>query len=143
MIQNPLSVLVINDDNEMRKNLIHSIEKSGHSGDMAGSSVEALMKLSQSDFDLALIDVDLHGEDGIELMGKVKVLYPELGIVAIAEVVSRFDQLRIRKQRVICILIKPFSMKVLRAILDHATKRKDHACDTGNMNFGRGSPKKR
>ncbi len=142
MNKNPLSVLVINDDNDaIKKKLLHLTESSGHSADISGRCDDALLKLSQGNFDLAFIDVNLPDGDGIELIGKAKVLCPELSIVAITGRITRSDELRIREQRVICILIKPFSRKVFQAILDHVARRKGFNCETDNMNFGRDGPK--
>ncbi len=123
MKKNALSVLIIDDDEKIKILLHRSVEKLGHSAEITGSCEEALLKLSQSDFDLAFIEVNLPDGDGAELMSRAKALHPELSVVAISGGLSRNRELRIREQRVNNILIKPFTMKEIQSILDHVVKR--------------------
>lgn len=132
MKNNTLSVLII-DDEDIKKNLVLCIEKSGHLADIAESCEEALIKLTQRHYDLVFIDVNLPDGGGIELMGKAKALYPELRIVAMTGGVERSDEVRIRKHRVIYLLIKPFTGKEIQEILDHVARRKGDALGSDNI----------
>ncbi len=123
MKKNALSVLIIDDDEKIKILLHSSVEKLGHSAEITGSCEEAMLKLSQSDFDLAFIEANLPDGDGTELMSRAKALHPELSVVAISGGLSRNRELRIREQRVNNILIKPFTMKEIQSILDHVVKR--------------------
>lgn len=124
MNKNTLSVLIIEEE-PIRKLLRMLVEQSGHSVDIAGNYMEALRKISHGVFDLILMDIHLSDGNGVELMGKAKSLCPEVAIVAMSGRVSLDEELKIREHRAICILIKPFSKKILQDILDHVTKRKD------------------
>ncbi len=124
-----LNVLVIDDDEQIKRLLLRIINTFGHSADYAGNCQAAIVKLSQNDFDLVLIDVNLPDGDGIELMRKARALYPELDIVAITGNLTRQEEVRIREQRVTCILIKPFSRKLILEILEHVTIRKARICN--------------
>lgn len=66
------SILVVDDEERIRRLLRMYLEKEGYNIDEAEDGETALEKASQSDYDLVLLDVMLPGIDGIEVCAKLR-----------------------------------------------------------------------
>lgn len=66
------SILVVDDEERIRRLLRMYLEKEGYNIDEAEDGERALEKASQSDYDLVLLDVMLPGIDGIEVCAKLR-----------------------------------------------------------------------
>lgn len=121
-----LSVLVVGGEPNSNNRILRSIEQLNHSVEVAETCEEGLHKLYQQNFDHAFIDVHLPDGDGINLMMKAITLFPEIPIVAMGEKLSLKEERRIREQRNILILIKPFPQKFIQQILDHVAWRMEN-----------------
>ncbi|MCK5545006.1 MAG: response regulator [Desulfobulbaceae bacterium] len=128
----PLKVLVVDDDEMVANFMRQVISRLDHLAEIAGGCEEALQKISEADFDLAFVDVNLSDGDGIELINEIRKTFPDISIVAMTGNSSREMEIRVREQRVICFLIKPFEMKEVCYIVGHVLKRKSQALTRGN-----------
>ena len=83
----------------------------------AGSVPEALTVLRQQPVEMLLLDLKLPGGGGLKLLGEVKTLYPETGVVvmtAFATVSSAVEAMRIGAGDY---LTKPFALEELTGVL--------------------------
>jgi len=88
------TVLVVDDDGLTRKNAARAISRLGRRAVTAALPSEALEILQRDRVELAVIDVVLRGESGIDLLRRVRREYPDVIAVAIsgfshAELVQR------------------------------------------------------
>ena len=60
------SILVVDDDTNLRQNIHFIIEKGGMKSAMASSGEEALQRMRTTSFDLVLLDVQMPGMGGLE-----------------------------------------------------------------------------
>src|SRR6185503_18754640 len=75
-------VLVVDDEEELRRAIVEILTLDGFEVDQAGSGEEAADKLSQTAYDVLITDHNLPGKTGVELLEETLVRYPELiGIV--------------------------------------------------------------
>jgi len=61
------NILVVEDEEQMRRLLGHILAKNGYACTLAANGVEARKFLGEKAFDLALCDVNMPGESGIDL----------------------------------------------------------------------------
>ncbi len=61
-------VLVVEDDNRLRKLLVYSIALEGYQTEAASSAEEAINRLAEEKFDIVLTDVNLPGKSGLDLI---------------------------------------------------------------------------
>ena len=64
-------LLVIDDEGDIRHLYAAELEDEGHTVETAGSSAEAIALLRGQAFDLAILDIQLDQESGLELLQKV------------------------------------------------------------------------
>ncbi len=74
----PIKLLIVDDDDDMRDDLVQLFRKQGHEVTAAVSGEDALNKAAHVRFDVALLDLHLPGISGIDVLAKLKEQQPEL-----------------------------------------------------------------
>ena len=115
----PLRVLIVDDEPLARarmRRMLEAIEGVTYAGD-AGSAGEAREALAAQGVDLLLLDIQLPGEDGFELL---RSLEPRPAVVF----VTAFDQYAVRafEENAVDYLLKPFSQPRLAQAIDRARR---------------------
>lgn len=111
----PCSVLLADDSPPVRTILLRTLERSGCAVVEVGSGDEAFSILSRrlASFDLAVLDFDLPGMDGLEIARRVQLERPEFPIV----IVSGNPELQMAETAHLRRLAKPFAMGELVALI--------------------------
>lgn len=120
----PLSVLLADDDENLRVLITHWLEAVGHSVVSAGSAKEASRLFKTGKFDLLVTDILMPDGDGLELISLVKTSQPPPRIVAISgggKYVEGANCLKLaRGWGAHAAVIKPFNREQLLAAVDLA-----------------------
>lgn len=78
------SILVVDDDPEIRSTLKKILEISGHTVHTASSGLEAHKHLQAMPVDLMITDIVMPDQDGLESMRKARELHPDLPVIAMS-----------------------------------------------------------
>ncbi len=70
-------ILVVEDEETLRRNLVRYLEQEGHSVKGLESAETALDAIEREDFDVAIIDLRLPGRDGISLASDLSMRSPD------------------------------------------------------------------
>jgi DNA-binding NtrC family response regulator len=73
-----IKLLIVDDDDDMRDDLVQLFRKQGHEVTAAVSGEDALDKAAHARFDVALLDLHLPGISGIDVLAQLKEQQPEL-----------------------------------------------------------------
>jgi len=76
-----VKVLVVDDDQDLRDNLMEVLSENGFSPDSAENGEIALEKLQDNMFDLVLLDSVMPGMDGLETLPLIKRTYPKTQVI--------------------------------------------------------------
>ncbi len=120
-----LHLLVVDDDNALRRACCEIARSMGFTVHHADSVPAARMVLQQQPIDLLLLDMKLPGGGGLELLGEVKTLYPEIAVLvmtAYATVSSAVEAMKIGASDY---LTKPFAVEDLTAMLERVAERRE------------------
>ncbi len=93
-----LHLLVVDDDDALRRACCEIASGMGFSVHSAGSAPEARAVLQRQSIDLLLLDMKLPGEGGLGLLSEVKILHPEMAVLvmtAYATVSSAVEAMKI------------------------------------------------
>lgn len=113
-----LRVLVVDDEEMVRRILTRYLVAAGHQVDSAVDGTDALRQLSERSYDVALVDVLLPGGvDGLTLLGQVRVSSPELKVIIVTGHGSPEMERTAREQGAVGFLTKPFSLAELGNML--------------------------
>ena len=120
------TILVVDDDPEIRSTLKKLLELSGHSVFTASSGVEAQQCLAKDDVDLMITDIVMPDQDGLENMKAAKLLKPELPIVAMSGGGRLKTENYLRLAKAVgadAVLEKPFDTKTLLQTIQEVLKQ--------------------
>jgi two-component system NtrC family response regulator len=80
-------ILVCDDDDAVRSSLGFLLTKAGYTPNFASRPEDIVKHISEADFDVVLLDmnfsVSINGEEGIELLRKIKLLKPTVPVILI------------------------------------------------------------
>jgi len=111
-------VLVVDDHDEVRKPLVAWLRHLGISAEGAKSPAEALACARVSDHGLAIVDLDLSGEDGLDLIQALARLTPHIRVAVMSspEWIAQCIQ-QLASLGVIDVFVKPLDLEDIRDAL--------------------------
>ncbi len=119
-------VLVVDDEEIARTNLVYILRKEGYQVADADSGLTALDRLREQEFDVILTDLKMEKMDGLQLLQTVKETSPTTDVIMItgyATVATAVDALRHGAAHY---LSKPINLEELRASVREIIKKKRH-----------------
>jgi two-component system response regulator FlrC len=117
---NGSSVLVVDDDAEMRALLVDVLRKEGDEAAGAEDGAEAVLALRSRDFDVILMDKNMPGPSGLNLLPGFLRVCPRSRIImmtAFGDVPSYVEAL---EKGAVDYLFKPFRMEEMQAAIQRA-----------------------
>ncbi len=79
----PASILIIDDESEIRESLETLLELEGYRVDAAESGEDGLARIAGQPFDLVLLDLALPGKNGLEVLAVIRERDPQLAVIMI------------------------------------------------------------
>ena len=110
-------ILVADDDPLMRTFIVVSIGSAGETTEAVDGD-EALTLLEQDSFDLALIDWDMPGRNGLDVIRTIRAKGSQVPIIMVTGKAEREQVVQALEAGVSDYLIKPFESSALRKKLD-------------------------
>ena len=108
------NILVVDDDRNILNVIQMRLEAEGYRVYKALNSIQALTFLQDATVDLALIDLKLNDENGIEVMESVHKNYPELPVIILTAHGSINSAVDAMKRGAANYLTKPFNYQELQ-----------------------------
>ena len=109
-----MRIFIIDDDKNLADMLTSALVKDGHEIRSAMESSSALGFMESSDWDVVLLDIKLNGEDGFDVLRRIRAIHPEC-IILMMTAFGKIDQaVESMKLGAFDFLEKPFSLSFLR-----------------------------
>ena len=102
------SILVIDDETEIRESLEQLLQLEGYKADTAATGEEGLRRIENGLFDLVLLDINLPDRNGLDLLQQIKRESPELGVIMITAYASTQMAFQASKQGADSYVTKPW-----------------------------------
>jgi len=116
------SILVVDDEPEMREALSHCLAQGGYSVVAASNGIEALHKFEEEKFDAVITDLKMPDFSGMALLEEVKKISSGVPVILITAYGTIDNAVEAMKQGATDYILKPFSSEVLRATVEKACK---------------------
>jgi NtrC-family two-component system response regulator AlgB len=113
-----MEVLLIDDDPSLRRTIRTALETRGHQVADARDGAQALEQLGRRRFDVALLDLRLAREQGLDLLPELLRLAPGLCVVIITAHAAIATAVEAMRRGAFDYLPKPFTPDQLRAVLE-------------------------
>ena len=117
-------VLVVDDEEDLRKAIVDILTLDGFEVDQAGSAEEAAEKLSQTAYDVLITDHNLPGKTGVELLEESLVRYPEIIGIIITGYGTIETAVNAMKKGAYNYLTKPFKLVELPVMVRKGLKER-------------------
>ena len=117
-------ILVVDDEPIIRDILVRKLTASGYKPVAVENGFEALDKMREKPFPVILSDIMMPGIDGIDLIKKVRVLYPDTAVVMITAVSNANAAIEALKHGASDYLIKPFNLEEIVISIKNALEKR-------------------
>jgi DNA-binding NtrC family response regulator len=118
-------IIVIDDDESIRRTLATILEDEGYSVDTAESGKEALLKTNANFYNLALIDIRLLDMEGTELLVRIKETVPRMRKIIITGYPTVHNAIEAVNRNADAYLVKPFDVSKALFIIREQLKKQE------------------
>jgi DNA-binding NtrC family response regulator len=124
-------ILVVDDELVIRESLSGWLKRDGFFVDTVPGGEDAIALLKKQGFDIILLDIQLDGISGMEVLAHVKEHYPDIDVIMITAYGSIPSAVQAMKSHAHDYLLKPFDPDelgvMIQKLLAHRKKVKEHA----------------
>jgi len=117
-------ILVVDDDEEMRRLLDDVLTREGFHVYQAANGSEALLKVQEESYQVIVLDKIMTDLSGIEILPEIKRLQPEAQVILITAFGDRETCVEAMGKGATAYLAKPFGMSVLVRMVKKAIEQK-------------------
>jgi two-component system, cell cycle response regulator len=118
------TVLVVDDEDNVRKGLVTLLEHWGYQCSGAASAEIALDELRAAPRDIVIADIRMPGMDGLQLLRAVKARLPDADFIMITGYDAEYSYLDVVEGGATDFIIKPFAPEELRAKLQRILRER-------------------
>ena len=120
----PQRILVVDDESVVRESLTNWFREDGHQVAAAANAQEALTRLREGAFDLALVDIKMPGMDGLELQKRILDASPETTVIIMTAFASVDTAVQALKDGAYDYITKPFDPEHLSHLIRKTAERR-------------------
>lgn len=118
-----MRLLLVEDSDRLRKNLVKALSKLGHAVDEAAEGEAAISALRVNDYDVVILDLMLPGKSGLELLEGWRRGQETVPILILTALDAVEDRVRGLAMGADDYLVKPFALEELVARLEALLRR--------------------
>lgn len=123
-------VLVVDDEEIARKNLVHVLEKEDHDVVAAVDAEQGLSELDRADFDVVLTDLRMGKASGIDLLETVRRKHPETRVVIVTGFATVPSAIEAMKKGAFHYITKPYKLDEVRETVRQALEKRSLAASS-------------
>lgn len=133
-------ILIVEDSPDLQMVLRDVVEKEGHVAFVANSGAEAIVVARSQVLDLVFLDIGLPDLSGIELIGSLQHLIPDVDVVMLTAVNDARTAVEALKSGAIDYILKPFDLLEFRKLLNRlmAARQSARQLRVDSLEKGRG-----
>lgn len=117
------SILIVDDEKNIRLTLSQALEALGQEIDQAGNGAEALAKLEKKEFGIVLLDLKMPGMDGMEVLRRLADVRPGARTIIISAHGTIDSAVEAMKLGAVDFIQKPFDPKEIRELVARVIQR--------------------
>jgi len=114
------NILVVDADPDIREALSDMLRHEGYRVKAVGNGAEALQRIRQAHYEVALLDIRLPDLDGLSILRVMKRLDPRLPIIVLTGYATVENTIETLVKGAFAYLIKPYNQEEIKAILRRA-----------------------
>lgn len=123
-------ILIVDDELVIRESLAGWLERDGYEVGTVAGGEEALDLLKHKGFDIILLDIQLDGMSGMEVLSRVTEEYPDIDVVMITAFGSVQSAVQAMKSHAFDYLLKPFDPDelgvMIKKLVEHRAQKQEN-----------------
>jgi len=121
-------ILIVDDDDSIRKVLEAILEDKGYAVDSVGTARKAIEIMKKKFYNVGLIDIRLPDMEGTELLSRIRETTPKMRKIIITGFPTLQNAIDAVNRRADAYIMKPFNVeKVLETIEDQLTRQREES----------------
>jgi DNA-binding NtrC family response regulator len=124
MTQSQIHILVVDDERNIRNNLSMVLEAAGYKVDVASNGDDAILRVKEGLYDIALVDVQMSKMNGLEVLRYFRGLRPKMAVVILTAYGTVSRAVEAMKLGAVDFLEKPFDPKNLLLLCEEIVQRR-------------------
>ncbi len=124
MTEKPNTILIVDDEKDIRRLLSLKLSGKGYHCRMAGSADQALRKLRSDPAELVILDIKMPGKSGVELLSEIKTRYPDTEVIMATGVTDINVAINCLKKGAYDYLTKPFNLGDVALSVERALEKR-------------------
>ena len=124
MMNRKARVLVVDDEEIARKNIAHILTKENYDVVGVSDGERAVRELESAEFDVVLTDLRMGGIDGMNLLERIRIKYPETRVVMITGYATVPSAIEAMQKGAFHYIAKPFKLDEVRETLKRALEQR-------------------
>ena len=121
----PARILVIDDDENVRKVLEMTLEANGYTVDAAVDGKEAIEKSNRNFYNLALVDIRLPDMEGTRLLNALRETTPKMVKIIVTGYPSLDNAIEAVNKNADGYIVKPFKTEQLLSMIEEHLKKQE------------------
>ena len=123
-MNNEYNLLVVDDEPGMREFLEIMLRKEEYNVKVASNGEEAIDMLQKETFDLAIVDIQMPGINGIEVLKNTREHHPNTTVIMITAFASHESAIEAMKLGAYDYITKPFKIDEIKLVISKALDKK-------------------
>jgi ATP-dependent Lon protease len=124
MMSKKARILVVDDEEIARRNLDHVLSKEGYEVVTAADGETAMRELCAAEFDVVLTDLRMPGFDGMEVLERARIKYPDTRIIMVTGYATVPTAVEAMKKGAFHYIAKPFQLDEVRGTVKRALEQR-------------------
>ena len=132
------TVLIVDDDNGIRKLLTTVLSENGYDTDACGTAQEAIAKANERSYNMVLIDIILPDMNGLELLTRIKETKPKTRKIIMTGNPSLQNAVEALNKGADAYVMKPLDVARMLTTLEEQLKKQQAEREVAMEQFARG-----
>jgi two-component system response regulator AtoC len=124
MKESAATVLVVDDDRTIRRNLVQLLQSEGYQALEAANGDEALASIRTADPDAVLLDLKMPGRDGLEVLSELGSILADLPVIVVTAFGGSAAAIEAMRRGAYDYLSKPFDLDEILLTLRRALRQR-------------------
>jgi len=130
------NILLIDDEKMIRRTLRKTLEKGNYTCEEAENAEQAMAKMEENLFDLAILDVKMPNKTGLELLPELRSCFPDTAVIMSTAVQDINTVIECMKLGAVDYLSKPFQPNELHHSVEQALRKRNLEIEIKNQVTG-------
>jgi len=124
MAQNPKDILIVDDEASVRHLLCKLLVNKSYRCEEAANSEEAIEKIKCKPMSLVILDINMPGKSGTELLAEIKAGHPDTAVIMATAATNLSTVINCMKQRAYDYITKPFNLDEVTLSIARALEKR-------------------